>query len=305
MPVLVRKAHYLILDTRAVSRSDSMDFPAVQRCPVKVVQNDPVRFLRCPGQVAAVGVLKLSVRQKGEGSHRLVTMLFFHFVEVNRPHVDSRRCTCLIPSQFEAQFLQTPGQFRSVHQPLRSAVMSVLADNDASLQRYAGGGNHCLAGNPCPCNRCHRRHPVVLRFDGRNFSLSYRQICCSHQGSAHPVLVCLFVCLSPKRMYRRSLAHVQHPALQKCIVNRQSHFSAQRIQFPYQMSLCASADHGIAGHQGNTVHIQCQKKCIDSHPRCRQRCFAPGMPCADNYYVSHTKIVLALSFCLLIVFCVC
>ena len=180
VPVLVRKPDHFIFDARAVPWADAVDFAAVQRCPVQVVQDDFVRFRRGPGQIAAVGVLQLPVCQEGEGHHRIVAFLFLHLVKVDGSYVHPGRGAGFVPAQGKAQLRQAGGKLGGVHQALGAAVMPVFADDDASLQVNTGGYHHRPARDPCTGHRCHRRHQSVFRLNGGCFALPDRQPVLGH-----------------------------------------------------------------------------------------------------------------------------
>ena len=165
--------------------------------------------------------------------------------------------------------------------------MPVFSDDDAPLQVYAGGRHHGAAGNPRARGGSHSGHSVVFCLNGSRLALPYRQVSAGHQRLPHPVLVCLLVRLRPQGMDRGPLSHIQHPALQERIVNRQAHLAAQRVQFPHQVSLSGASDHRVAGHQRYAVHVQRQQQCIDTHPGGGQGRFTSRVPRADNNQVSH------------------
>ena len=239
----------------------------------------------------AVGILQFPVCQKREGYHRFIAFLLLHLIKIHGSLIHPGRRTCLEPAKFEAELRKSSGKQWRVHQPLRPARMTVLSDDNVAFQIHAGGCHHRPAWNPHTSGSRDCGNMIVFYFNRRYFTLTNRQAGLGHQRLPHPVLVSLLVRLCPQRMYCRALSHVQHPALQKCIVNCQSHFPAQRIQFPDQMPLGGSADHRVACHQRNPVHVQCQQQRIDAHTGRGQGRFASCMPCTNHNKISHSTLL--------------
>ena len=254
---------------------------------MQVFADDFVGFGGRPGEVALAGILQRPIRQEGEGHHRLVAVLGLHLVKVDGALVQAGGGAGFEPAQLKAQLHQAGGQARGVHQPLRPAVPLVFADNDASLEVHAAGHHHRPAGDSLPGEGGHARHAAVLRFDGHRFALAHLQSGLGHQRPAHAVLIGLLVGLCPQAMHRRALAGVQHPALQKGIVNGAAHLAAQGVQLPHQVSLGRAPNGRVAGHQGHAVHVQGQQQRIHAHARCGQRRLAPRVSPADHHQLRH------------------
>ena len=287
MPVLVGKLHDLILNAGAIPGSHAVDLARIQRRPVQIAADDLVGLRGGPGEVALVSVVQFTIRHEGEGNHRLVAGLGRHFVKVDGAHVHTGRGAGLEPAQLKPQIGQAAGKAGSVHQPLGAALLLVFANDDAALEIHAAGHHHRLAGNALPGHGGHRPHAAILHLNGGRLALADNQPLLAHQRLAHPVLIGLLVRLRPQAVYRRPLAQIQHPALQKGVVNGATHLAAQCVQLPHQMPLGRAADHRVAGHEGNAVHVQCQQHRVHPHARGRQRRLTPRMAAADHHNIRH------------------
>jgi hypothetical protein len=64
-----------------------------------------------------------------------------------------------------------------------------------------------------------------------------------------------FVGLGSRSLHSRAFASVQHSELDHGCIDKMSHFAAQRVDFPDQISLCQSADGGIAGELPDAIEV--------------------------------------------------
>src|SRR5690554_5104409 len=101
----------------------------------------------------------------------------------------------------------------------------------------------------------------------------------------HPKLISGFICLSAKRMNCCAFIGVEHSNLNLGGVDISSHFSAQGINFPHQMSFSRAANGGITGHQGHRIHIHGQKQYFAVHTGSGQGSFTAGMAGTDDNHI--------------------
>ena len=115
----------------------------------------------------------------------------------------------------------------------------------------------------------------------------------------HIIVILHPVGLHPKAVHRRPFAPVQHPALQKAGICPFSHFTAQSVNFPYQMSLCRAANRRITGHIGNLIQGNGKQYSTAAQP-CRGKCcFYTSVSGADNrdFIFSHMIHDRTILFC--------
>ena len=126
---------------------------------------------------------------------------------------------------------------------------------------------------------------AVLHHQLGDFCLLNGQVIRIFQHAPHGTAVFAFVGLGPERMNGRSFGFIQHLRLNKGFINIFSHFAAQGVDFPDQMSLGGSSDVGIAGHQGNAVYADREQNDRKPQTGARQSRFAARMSCAYDDYI--------------------
>ena len=78
-----------------------------------------------------------------------------------------------------------------------------------------------------------------------------------------------------------ALALVEHPVLDAGMVCRQTHLSAQGIDFPNQVSLSGATDGGVARHIAHGIQIDCEQNGVKSQTGGGQGGFDASMTGAD------------------------
>ena len=94
---------------------------------------------------------------------------------------------------------------------------------------------------------------VVLHLNAHHLGLMDGKAGRQLKGVLHIFVVALTIGLHPQGVDGRSLALVQHPALQVGGIRRKAHHTAQCIQFAYQRAFCRASDAGVAGHIADGV----------------------------------------------------
>ena len=92
-------------------------------------------------------------------------------------------------------------------------------------------------------------------------------------------------------MHRRSLAPVEHPALEEGGVGGNAHKPAQGVDLPHQMALCGAADGGIAGHVADEVQCQGKDGGAGAQSGCRVGGFDARMARANDDDVVAAKMI--------------
>ena len=106
VPLALGEAHDLVLDRRAVARTDAFDLAGVHRRPMEVGADDLVGGRRGLGDVA--GDLRRGdrARQIGEGLGRLVAVLLLERAVVDRAAIEPRRRAGLETTESGSRRLQ-------------------------------------------------------------------------------------------------------------------------------------------------------------------------------------------------------
>ena len=284
--LLVLEAHHLVLDGGAVARAGAVDGAGVHGRAVQVVQDDPVGLRGGVGQVAARLVRKARrIGEEGEGHDGLVAVLRLHFGKIDGASVDARGGAGLEAADGEAQIHQVLRQRVCRQQALGAAVPAALANDDAGLQVHARAHDGGAAADLRACGGLHTRHAAVLHENLLDLRLAQVELFAIIHRTAHALLVFLLVGLGAQRVHRRTLAGVEHAALDEHVVDGAAHLAAQRVQLPHQMALRRAADGGIAGHHRQRIQVQRDQQRAVAHARAGQRGLAARVPRADDHRV--------------------
>ena len=90
------------------------------------------------------------------------------------------------------------------------------------------------------------------------------------------------VSLGAGRPYRRALAAVEHTKLDTCLVGRQRHGAAQRIDLFHQVALTDTTDSGVAAHLSQRLDVVTEQQGLHAHTRGCERSFGTGMATTDH-----------------------
>lgn len=75
------------------------------------------------------------------------------------------------------------------------------------------------------------------------------------QGMLHTESIKLFISLCPQRLNCWALSRVQHPYLDKSLINIPSHLTTQSVDLSNHMTLGWSPDGRVTGHQGYIIQV--------------------------------------------------
>ena len=286
VPGLVRKAHHLRLDGRAVPGANAFDDSGIDGTAVQIFPYDPVRLLVGVGQVAHRPVFRHVLCLKAEGQRIRVALLQLHFAEVHAAPVYPRRRAGLEPPQGQPQCPQAVRQGVGRVQAVRPGGLDALAhdglpgqvgaraQNDRPGAQHRAGAEHHGGGMTVPV-AAYLRH---LRLPQRQPRLQFQRV-------LHHLLVFPPVRLSPQGPYGGTLAPVQHPVLDAGPVRRPGHLAPQCVQLPDQMALAGAADGRVAGHIPHRVKAHRQADGLHAHPGRRQGGLDARVPRADDGHI--------------------
>ena len=125
------------------------------------------------------------------------------------------------------------------------------------------------------------RHPVpsVFRlYEGFCLALPQKKIGRALDGEFHVRVVFVFIHLCARTVYCRTLGTVQHSQLQQTFVGIDRHFSAERVDFFDNLSLCRASDARIARKISYRVQIGCQTQRFFAQARACQSGLASCVP---------------------------
>ena len=289
------------LDRRAVTRAGRADLTAVHRRERHIIAQKLVQFRVRPGRPTRELVDVQLARHKRKRTRIFVAGLNFETRIIDRSPVQTRRS-----AGFEAQELN-PDLFdrvadrvrrRLAHstagRQLRSEVQDAAHKRSASQHDRLGAVKRIAVD--ADADDLERVGAVFVRAGRRRLDfqrddsfLPEREIRRFFDDALDLVLIKPLVRLRSRAAHRRALANVQHSELQAGRVDRPPHRSAERVDFPNDVSLADAADRRIATHLRDRVEVPRQERRFRAHSRRRQRRFRPGVSGADDDHVEIVK----------------
>ncbi|MPM56847.1 hypothetical protein SDC9_103663 [bioreactor metagenome] len=128
MPVLVRKAHELVLNAGAIACAGCVDLSAVHRGTVQVFKDHAVGFVVGIGQIARRLLAHEPAVEKRERGHWHIAILPLHLVIIQRAPVDACGRARLEPLHGYAEFAQCVGECFRAEQTGWTALSRKIAD---------------------------------------------------------------------------------------------------------------------------------------------------------------------------------
>ena len=279
----VGETHDLVLNGRAIARSDAFDFPRVHRRAVESAAYDPVRLRVRGGDVTGhLARMLASIRNKRHRRTRFVAPLRLHAGEVDGIPGDPRRCAGLEPVYGERQRTQALGKGVGGWVASTTASVVLQPNMDASAKKRPCR-QHDGGGGKRQSHRCQDALDAALAdLDVDDRLLEDGKVLLRFQHAAYRVAVKRAVRLGARRAHGGALARIQRAELNPGRIRRQSHRAAHRIDLLDQVTLADAAYRGIAGHLPKGLYALGQQKRGCARPRRRQRGFRPGVAAADN-----------------------
>ena len=249
---------------------------------MKILANHAVRFFICVSQPAQCLVLADFIMHEGKRDNLLIAILRNHLFIVQAASQASCRGSCFESAEFHAMSLEIVRKFVCRSKPVRPARKYAVADKYFSSEKCSGRKDDrfgCVIRVRLGFNSAYLS---VLDNQVRNFTLLHIEVWFFLYRFLHLKMVFIFIRLCTQRMNCGSFCGVQHFTLDESFVNIDSHFTAECINFSYQMSFAGSSDGRIARHHCHCFEIDGEHQRFHSHPRRSKRGFASGMSCTDN-----------------------
>ena len=154
----VGEPHHLVLDGRAIPRSDTLDFPGVHGRAVESAADDPVRLSVRGGDVTRhLSRMLAPIRDERHRRAGLVSPLRLHAGEVNGVAGDPRRGSGLQPVHGERQGAQACSEGVRGRISGTPASVTLKADMDASTKKRSRRQHDCGRGE----RKAHRRQNAL------------------------------------------------------------------------------------------------------------------------------------------------
>ena len=186
-------------------------------------------------------VFRALVGFKRKRHGNLIALLNIKTIKINASSVDTARCARLKSAERNVEFVKCLAEFVGREHTVRSAFVCYITDVNSTAQKCACRNNNgfCTEQSFKPC----LNYPLVTVFvEVNNFALTNVEIVGEFKSVLHSGRVFTPVDLSTERVNRRTFAEVEHSALERILVRRLAHFSAEGINFSDKVTLACATD---------------------------------------------------------------
>ena len=256
MGFLVSEPHDLVLDRRAITRTDPLDMPPIHCRAIEIVADDLVGlFVGMRNSAGNLADLR-PLRQEGKHHRIVISRLAVEDIPVDRLPVQPGRRSGFQTSKGQAELRNAfRQQVRGlVTHPSTWALL--VTDMDDAMQEGACGQHNRASRDrgtilqPNTCNAPIDHHQIGgLAF--KNAQVGQRRQLCLH-GKA----IELAVRLGPRPLHGRPLAAIEKAKLDARRIGDAPHGPTKRVNFTNKVALPEAADGGIAGHHSDRVGAQ-------------------------------------------------
>ena len=289
---LVSKPINLVLDARAVARSDAVNQTREHRAAVETALDDLVRSLigmRDPAR--QLPWMHQGIAQEAENRHGVgIPRLLDQPREVNRAPVQPRRRARLQPPLPQLQLFQPCRQAQSRRIAGAPSAVILQPDMDAAVEKGAGR-QHDGAGSKLQAQLGHRTdHPVTFQHQVVHRLLKQPQVLLVLQSATNRRAVQHAVSLRTRSPNCRPLAAVKNAELDTRFVGGSGHRAAQRVDLLDQVALANATDRRVAAHLAQRLDVVRQQQRFAPHARRGQRRFGAGVPAPDDDHIKMLRM---------------
>ena len=254
MPVLIRKAHQLILYAWAIARARRADKAGIHCAAVYVIQYHLMRSRVCIGKVARPLHAAVHIVQERKRPCWAVPILYFHFVKVKRPPKHARRRAGFEPPKLKAQLPQRRRQALRAGKAARPLLPHAVAYQDAAFKIHARCNHnraalYALAFAFHPAGEPYCAYAAVLGLYRGALALNKGKLFLRLKCALHPLVIAALVHLCARGINRGAFAGIEHAHLNKFIVRRKPHLPAKGVYLPHELAFGRAAYGGIACHK--------------------------------------------------------
>ncbi len=278
----IGEPHDLVLDRRAVARSNAFDGTRIERRAVESLANDLVRALRRVRDVAADLARVLgSPPEEREHRRRRIAGLLGEIRVIDGAAVDARRRAGLQAPDRETQVAQPACEADRRWVAGAAARVVDLTDVDLAVEERAdrqhdGVGRYLHAGlrDDAVRSRAVEQQAVDVLLQQREVRLGVQQL-------ANRAPIQRAVGLRARRAHGGTFAAVQDPEMDARAIDRARHRAAERVDLLREVPFADAADRGVAAHLPQRLEVLRQEQRAHAHARRGQRSFGAGMAAAD------------------------
>src|SRR6185503_12139742 len=280
---LVREAMHLVLDRRAIARTDAFDHAGEHRRAIATGADDLVRALVGRGDVAAdLARMIAAPAEVRKHRHRLIAGLHRESRVVDRATVDARRRAGLETTDAEGQGAQSLGQAVGRRIAGATALIVRQADVDLAAEERADGQHYRPRAELDAGLRDDAANLVAFDQQIGDLLLEQREVRLVLQHRADRLLVQDAIGLRARRSNGGALARIQDTELDAGAIGRLRHRATERVDLLDQMTLADTADRRVAAHLPERLDALRQQQRAHTHARRGQSGLGAGVPAAND-----------------------
>ena len=214
-----------------------------------------------------------------------IARLVFESRPIDGAPIDSGRRSGLQPPLPQTDVPDLPGQRTRSSLTAPAARDGTVANEHSGIQECAGRYNH---------GATRQRARAGLETDDSPPADNKSHCLCDDDLHAAPVqqlsdsaAIESAVGLNPRTPDRRTLAAVEHAAVNRRPVGRARHQAVEHIELPDQMPLADAADRRVAGHLAGVFGTEGQQADTGATARGGRRRFTTGVAGANHEHIEH------------------
>ena len=158
------------------------------------------------GYLIDLNAFRISGERKRNNS--LIPFLLFHLRKIDRPFIDTCRCSGLETEHLHTVRFQRVRQVIGRLQSVRTGIITYISIDASRLQIRSGTQNNCLCIIRCAGICFYSLDRTIFYNQFRHFRLFDRQMWCILQYLTHGIAVIFLVCLGTQGMDCRSFGFV-------------------------------------------------------------------------------------------------
>jgi hypothetical protein len=160
-----------------------------------------------------------------------------------------------------------------------------FANVDETIQKCAGCQHDSLCLELLAIGKLDAVYFVVFKDQVGDFSLDQREIWCLLKLSAHLCAVDGSITLGARGLNGWAAAAIEQAEVDADLIRDHAHEPAKRVNLAHQMAFSNAADGRVAGHLGDQVNVERDKRGFASHPGGSMSRFAPGVASANDDHI--------------------
>ena len=283
---LVREAHDLVFDGRAVARTHSLDLARVHGRAVRIFADQPHGLRRGARKVAVDLPQRKLAGAEAERRGLNVAGLLLEVGPVDGAAVQSRRSAGLVAKLAQAESLQRLAEQDAGWFAAAPSGILLLAAMDEAVEESSGCNDRRVSANVPAVAQAQTKHRALpghfFQKKPGNLRLLQKQAGLRFEHFAHAHAIERLVALCARAPHGGTAAGVEQAKLDSGGVRDDAHHSPEGVDLAHKVTLRDAADRRIARHLRDEIEVEREQGRAQTHSRRRDCSLAAGMARAHN-----------------------